>query len=236
MCEFPIKLKLAVSREFKVSIPSRIPVVKTLFGVLSLLILFHPPLLAQPEAKPKNVLVLATYNPTSPVAILWDRGIRSVLAGGTAQQIEIDVGYLELIRMRDDRYVQLLLDLYRHKYTKLKPDLIIPIYNGALEFVLKYGSELFPGIPVVFGGVERSFLGNRALGPNITGIFSVNSYRETLDLSFALRLRAGVLALAFGTILLIGYVSINRKHFSATATFSAHFEPPGYFDLIVQST
>jgi hypothetical protein len=35
--------------------------------------------------------------------------------------------------------------------------------------------------------------------------------------------------------LLIGYVSINRKHLSATATFSAHFEPPGYDDLTVQS-
>ena len=58
MCELPIKLKLAVPGEVKVSTRSRIPLAKTLFWVISLLILFNSTLLAQQEAKPKNVLVL----------------------------------------------------------------------------------------------------------------------------------------------------------------------------------
>jgi transcriptional regulator with GAF, ATPase, and Fis domain len=218
MCELPPQI--STFGAFKESNHSRITLVKTLFGVLSLLILFHPPLLAQPEAKPKNVLVLATYRPSAPVAHLWERGIRSVLEADPANRIKIDFEYLELIRIRDDRYVKLLLDLYRHKYTKLKPDLIIPIYNGALEFVLKYGAELFPGIPVVFGGVEKSFLGNRALGLNITGIFSVNSYRETLDLALALHpgtrhvaivAGAGMVGRAWGSAARVSYRSYENR-------------------------
>ncbi len=91
-----------------------------------------------------------------------------------------------LIRLQDDRYVRLLLDLYRHKYSKLKPDLVIPIYNGALGFVLRYGSDLFSDIPIVFGGVEKQFIENRTLGPHISGVLNANSYRETLDLALDL--------------------------------------------------
>jgi hypothetical protein len=113
MCELPPKI--STFGAFKESNQSRITLVKTLFGVLSLLILFHPPLLAQPEAKQKNVLVLATYRLSAPVAHLWERGIRSVLEADLANRIKIDFEYLELIRMRDDRYVKLLLNLYRPK-------------------------------------------------------------------------------------------------------------------------
>jgi hypothetical protein len=49
-------------------------------------------------------------------------------------------------------------------------------------------------------------------------------------------LSAFVLALTFGTILLIGYVSIYCKHLPATGTFSAHFEPPGYYDQPFQGS
>jgi hypothetical protein len=45
-----------------------------------------------------------------------------------------------------------------------------------------------------------------------------------------------VLTLTLRAILLPRYMSINGKHLSTTATFSAHFEPPGYDELKVQST
>ncbi|MGB6011175.1 MAG: hypothetical protein WBI57_07905, partial [Desulfobacterales bacterium] len=80
----------------------------------------------------------------------------------------MDIEYLDLTRFEDDFYAQMLLDMYRHKYSKIKPDLIIAVYNAALDFVLRYGTDLFPGIPVVFADVERRFIENRSLGPYIT--------------------------------------------------------------------
>jgi hypothetical protein len=49
-------------------------------------------------------------------------------------------------------------------------------------------------------------------------------------------LAPSVLTLSLRAISLLRYMSINRKHLSATATFSAHFEPPGNYQLKVQST
>ena len=73
MCELPIKL--AVPGEFKEPARNRIPLVKTLLLILSLLVLINSSLLASQETKPKKVLVLASYKATAPVAHLWNRGI-----------------------------------------------------------------------------------------------------------------------------------------------------------------
>ncbi len=184
MCELPIKP--AVSGEFKESTRSRIPLVKTLILVLALLVLSNPTLSAQQEAKPKSVLVLSSTRSTSPVAYQWDRGIRSVFKAGPSDRIAIDIEYLDSARFNDDRYVQLLRDLYRHKYSTSKPDLIISVYNQAFDFVLRYEQAFFTGVPVVFGAVERHLVESRSLGPNITGILSGNTYKDTLDLALNL--------------------------------------------------
>jgi len=76
MRDYPIKLTAA--SEFKASIRRCSSLAKMLFWVLAVLVLFNTSLSAQPETKPKNIWVLATYSPGSPVAYLWDRGIRSV--------------------------------------------------------------------------------------------------------------------------------------------------------------
>ena len=76
MCELPNNL--AVPGEFKEPARSRIPLVKTLLLILSLLVLINSSLLASQETKPKKVLVLASYKATAPVAHLWNRGIQSV--------------------------------------------------------------------------------------------------------------------------------------------------------------
>ena len=102
MCEFRIKLKLAVSREFKLSTPSRIPLVKILFGVLSLLVLTNSTLLASQEIKPKKILVLASYKATAPVAHLWNRGIQSVFESENSSRIDINIEYLDLNSFNDE--------------------------------------------------------------------------------------------------------------------------------------
>jgi hypothetical protein len=52
-------------------------------------------LFASQEMKPKNVLVLASYNPTSPVGFMWNRGIRSVLGAEASFPVHIDIEYRE---------------------------------------------------------------------------------------------------------------------------------------------
>jgi hypothetical protein len=184
MRELPIKI--AALGEFKQSTHSRILLVKTLLLALSLLVLINSSLLASQETKPKKVLVLASYKATAPVAHLWNRGIQSVLESENSSPIDIKIEYLDLNNFNDDRYLQLLRDQLRHKFLKFKPDLVMPIYNMALGFVLKHREDLFSGIPVVFAGVEQNYLKGLKTIPNITGLLSVNSYKETLDLALNL--------------------------------------------------
>ena len=119
MCE--LSIKRAVSSEFKVSIPSRIPLVKILFGVLSLLVLINSTLLASQEMKPKKILVLASYKATAPVAHLWNRGIQSVFESENSSRIDINIEYLDMNSFNDDGYIQLLRDKLRHQFLKLDP-------------------------------------------------------------------------------------------------------------------
>jgi hypothetical protein len=97
--------------------------------------------LAQQETEQKNVLVLASYSPTVPVASFWDKGIRSVFDNSSTPPAKIDIEYLYHHRIQDPHYRKLLVDLYHYKYSKEKPDLIIAIYSAALDFALKYGSD-----------------------------------------------------------------------------------------------
>ncbi|MBW1896787.1 MAG: hypothetical protein JRI47_06985, partial [Deltaproteobacteria bacterium] len=167
--------------------PVRGLIAKALLFVLLALVLFHSTLFASQKPGPKTVLVLASYNPTSPVGFLWNQGIQSVLNSETSFSVDINIEHLDLTRFSDDRYVQLLLELYAYKYSRTKPDLIIPIYNGALGFLLKHGQDLFPQVPIAFAGVESQFVKGQKLGSNITGLLSVNSYVKTLELALNLQ-------------------------------------------------
>jgi PAS domain S-box-containing protein len=167
-------------------LPGKHLLVKTLLFILPALVLFNPSLLASQKINPKNVLVLASYKSTAPVGYLWERGIRSVFEAETSQRIETHVEYLDLNSFNDDHYIRMLQDVLLHKYAKSMPDLIIPIYNRALGFVLEHGSEIFPEVPVVFAGVEQRYIERQKLGSNVTGLLSTNSYVETLELVFKL--------------------------------------------------
>ena len=187
MCE--LLIKISALDAFKKLNHSFIPLVKALILVLPLLITLNAASLTSKETEPKNVLVLASYKATAPVATLWNRGMETVFKSENSGRIDVNVEYLDLINFNDAGYKQLLSDNLRQKLLKYKPDLVIPIYNRALGFVFENRDDIFAGIPVVFAGVEQKFLKGRKIRPDITGLFSVNSYEKTLNL--VLRLHPG---------------------------------------------
>lgn len=160
MRELPIK-NTALD-EYKESTHIRIFLVIILLLVLSFLLLSNSTLLASQQIERKKVLVLFSFRPTLPVASQWDRGIQSVFEPSTSHKMVVNIEYLDLMHFDDERYIQILLDIFRYKYSKPKPDLIIPVFNSAVALVLKHGPDLFPGVPIVFGGVESKFVENRS--------------------------------------------------------------------------
>jgi len=159
---------------------------KALLAFLIILFFLNFPALGSQQIERKKVLVLYSFRSTQPVASEWDKGIRSVFESNISHKMGLNIEYLDLMHYDDDRLIQLLLDVYRYKYSKPKPDLIIPVFNSAVDLVLKHGPDSFPGVPIVFGGVESKFFENRSLGPHITGYLTDNNYTGTLDLALNL--------------------------------------------------
>jgi PAS domain S-box-containing protein len=106
--------------------------------------------------------------------------------------------HLDLTHFDDNRHLQLLLDLYRHKYSNPKPDLIIPVLNRSVDLILKYGENLFPDVPIVFGGVEKQFIESRSVRSNITGYLTDINYTGTLELALNLHPKTRNIAVIAG--------------------------------------
>ncbi|HET9712398.1 MAG TPA: ABC transporter substrate binding protein, partial [Pyrinomonadaceae bacterium] len=66
-------------------------------------------------------------------------------------------------------------------YEGQKFDLIIAQAGSVLSFLTKYGEELFPGTPIVFGTLEKSRLEGLTLRPNITGVLADAGLGATLE-------------------------------------------------------
>ena len=98
MCE--LSFKPVDGGEFTKSTGNYIPIGLTIFGFLIVLVGFYSPLFSQQETEQTNVLVLASYSPTVPVAGLWDKGIRSVLDAGSTPPVKIDIEHLYHHRIR----------------------------------------------------------------------------------------------------------------------------------------
>lgn len=98
----------------------------------------------------KQVVILYTHRTLTPINADWDRGIRSALAAGFSEPLDIEIEYLNLVRHKDPDYLRSWIELLRTKYASRPPDLIIPVFVPALQFTLEHRDTLFPDIPVVF--------------------------------------------------------------------------------------
>jgi len=148
---------------------------------------------------PYRVLVLHSFRNSLPVNTDWSSGIVRGFTSVPGLLVEIDSETLDLSRFRDANYVKGLLDIYRHKYGDRKPDLIIPTYTPAFRFLLKYGEELFPGIPIVFLGADSRFVATQELAPNITGITTHRDIAGTLELALQVNPDARRVAVIVGS-------------------------------------
>ena len=133
--------------------------------------------------EPYRVLLLHSFRNSLPVNTDWYNGLVRGFTSAPNVLVEIDTETLDLSRFRDEKYMSDVRDIYRRKYSDPKPHLIIPTYTPALQFLLDYGEELFPGVPIVFLGADSRFVATRKLPPHITGITTYLDISGTLELA-----------------------------------------------------
>jgi len=126
----------------------------SLYRSLALLILLGlilmPPALAEQHS---HVLVLNSYHQGMDWTDGELSGVRSVLEKAS-QPTQIHVEYMDTKRVADRAHFDNLRRLYSHKYQTLKFRAIVATDNDAFDFLQQYRDELFPGVPVIFCGVN----------------------------------------------------------------------------------
>jgi signal transduction histidine kinase len=114
---------------------------------------FHGPALAQrPPLGPvggKNVLILHAFEANMPINVMTGAGLRAELdAGGLGLKIQF-YEYLDLARNPGPEHRQQMAALMRQRYAARRIDVIVTLYEEALDFVLKEGRTIFPDAPVL---------------------------------------------------------------------------------------
>ena len=138
------------------------------------------------DAEPKRVLIIYSYHEGLPWENLIDDSLRATLASKSTEPIELNVEHADRIRYPDDAYLQSFVDLLRHKYSHPQMDVVIGVDDEATGILLKYGEELFPGVPVVFLTAERKSLQRDSLKSNTTSLLWGVDIKGTADLIYKL--------------------------------------------------
>ena len=105
-------------------------------------------------AEPQRVLVLHSYHQGFPWSDSLQAGVEAAFSGAEPPP-ELSVEHMDAKRHEGRVLYRELADLYAVKYDRWRPDLVVSLDDDALRFLCEYRERLFPGAPVVFGGLDR---------------------------------------------------------------------------------
>jgi PAS domain S-box-containing protein len=146
---------------------------------------------AQPN--PKNVLILYSFSErtvTTPQGLL-----ESSLRARLARPINFYLEYLESRQFVNEVYEKSLVENLRDKYGKHQNlDLVIAESFPALHFAVTHRDKLFPGVPIVFFGVDATRLDGQKVLPGVTGVSETVDVRGTINLALHLHPNTSTIA------------------------------------------
>ncbi len=138
-----------------------------------------------PDTERKEVLYLNSYHRGQEWSDPITDAIEEVLFTSKTP-INLHVEYMDSKRFSDDEYITNLSSLYAHKYRDTKFDVIICSDDNAFRFILDHRDTLFPGIPVIFCGVNYFSPEMIQDTWGITGVVETFDIKGTLDAALML--------------------------------------------------
>lgn len=134
----------------------------------------------------RRVLILHSYNQGYQWTDEIQRGIEDAFAGRS--ELELVVEYMFANDYHSEDYERLLTGLYEYKYggEPSRVELVIVSDDHALNFALSKRGALFPGIPIVFCGIN-DFKPETLRGQvGVTGVNEAQDMKSTLELGLRL--------------------------------------------------
>ena len=127
----------------------------------------------------ETVLVIHSYHPGMVLSDEELIGVRDSLTP-LGDRVDVRVEYMDTKRISGPEHLGNLYQVYAYKYRDVRVDAIITGDNSAFDFIKESRDDLFPGVPVVFCGINY-FSTDMIQGmENITGVVQDNDVRSTL--------------------------------------------------------
>lgn len=151
------------------------------FSIVTLILSILVSSNALAESEKQNVLFLNSYQN----GYAWSddilKGVRTVL-DSSGLTIDLHIEYMDTKRFKSEEFMDILHSYYAYKYRHYKFSAIIVSDNNALNFVLKFQDNLFPGVPIVFCGIndfKPELISER---DNYAGVLEDPGIRANLDI------------------------------------------------------
>jgi PAS domain S-box-containing protein len=176
--------------------------IKIIICSLILVLVFAPAFNAHGSLPQKRVLLLYSEDKAHPAHELTDRGIHAVFQSNKLFDVQLYTEYLDLSRFRSPGHTHTMADYLNRKYAGTEIDAIITVYPAAIDFLMREGGKVFPGVPIIACEIIRDTAENLDRSPwrrITTGVIIGDNAARVLD--SALRLRPGTrgVALVAGT-------------------------------------
>ncbi|MGC3963512.1 MAG: hypothetical protein QM803_09345 [Rhodocyclaceae bacterium] len=128
-------------------------------SILTSLILFSLPSVGQAdEAKHWRIAILRSGDPAQPAFAQMDRSFRQTIEAAAPAGVEFTTDAIDGLRFSGADLAPELVAMLRKKYAAHQVDLVVVIGDVALDLADRYRDEVWPGIPIMAGGIENSRL------------------------------------------------------------------------------
>jgi PAS domain S-box-containing protein len=133
----------------------------------------------------KKVLILHSYHQGYLWTDMIQEGVsRTLIASFPTADLYVE--YMNTKRQPVDAMSGHLLEMYAHLYKHVTFDVIVASDNNALDFLLQHREKLFPGVPVVFCGINNITSYHFTPGSGYTGVSEDLDIVGTINVALSL--------------------------------------------------
>lgn len=151
---------------------------------LVILLCFCVPAFSQQAVQSKKILVLHHYAPDAKFRSWFDPAFIGKLQA-SSQPVDLFTETLENYRFSGPEHELNFRDYLKKKYEQTQIDVVVPVFEPAINFLLKYRHDLFPNVPIVFISANQL----STLEPGMTGLWRSPQLAETLALALQIHPR-----------------------------------------------
>lgn len=178
---------------------------------------FIPHASAQEEQK-INILYLNSYHNGYEWSDSIFEGVRATFRK-SGKNIYLQIEYMDSKRFSGEKINEILLNYYTFKFRTMHFDLIVTSDNNAYEFMSRHGEELFPGVPIVFCGINDVEAGAVPMRDRMTGV--LEEFDVPSNIATALKFHPGKKRLV-----VIGDQSLTGVAIANQVRAQLHLLPP----------